>query len=499
VSPVNATLSDRIAEVVALARSQERTQWVAHVERLETADLPDLIACYATLGRQDRFLWSQGGSSNADLNGALAWGIGDETESTGTDRFADVRRWMQDVRSRIAFVGEARPRTAPTFFGGFGFEPESRGSEEWKAFPAARFILPAAILETSPEGARLVSIARVDPAATPESIEASLRARRDELFEPTAVEGAREASTASVERALERAPSAWPAGPEFNVRADRPHDVFKGQVELALDAFEKGDLEKVVLARSLSVEHDGVLDVPSFLGRLRELYPTCTLIAMGRGDDTFLAATPELLVRVSGSDVATAALAGSAPRGRHPEEDQAFGNGLLESEKERAEHRHVVDALREALQGNCATLDVPEAPVLRRLFGIQHLETAIVGTLRDEGETDVLALVDAMHPTPAVGGVPRPAAQSWLRGREGLDRGWYAAPIGWLDCEGGGDFRVALRSGLIRNGLRPIGERGASCARLFAGAGLVAGSEPAQELVETRIKLRALLAPLTEI
>lgn len=116
-----------------------------------------------------------------------------------------------------------------------------------------------------------------------------------------------------------------------------------------------------------------------------------------------------------------------------------------------------------------------------------------------ENSVDVLTLVEALHPTPAVGGVPAEAARRWLRRFEGLERGWYAAPVGWLDVDGGGDFRVALRSALIRNGLGPRGESGASRALLFAGAGVVRQSEPESELVETRIKLRALLAPLTEI
>ena len=231
----SAPIRDRIAEVVARARSEERTQWIAHVEAI---DARDPVACYARLGRQDRFLWSQGETKKY----ALAWGIGDETESTGVDRFADVRRWMRDVRSRIEFVGETRPANAPTFFGGFGFEPESRGGDEWKAFPAARFILPALIIEDAEEGARLVSIARVDPAASTDSVEADLLALRNDALasDPTA---AAHAAPPQGLRVLDGPPGSFRAGPEFNVRADRPHDVFCGQVELALEAFAKGDLE----------------------------------------------------------------------------------------------------------------------------------------------------------------------------------------------------------------------------------------------------------------
>lgn len=478
---------ETIAQVVDRARSEGRTRWIARV--VDDPSVADVLACplsgFAAAGREDRFFWEQGESG--DL--ALAVGLADEIESAGADRFADVRSWARDVATRIAWEGCERAPCCPSFFGGFGFEPTSRGSEDWKAFPAARFVLPGLIVSRIGGESSATLIARVEPGASVASVEEALGQRARCLASLAAAQPTADGDAVDLSRA-------WGDGPEFRVQADRPHAVFRAQVEEALAAFEDGELEKVVLARSLSVDHDGPIDVPDFLGRLRGLYPTCTLVAMGRGDDTFLAATPELLVRTRGDAVATAALAGSAPRGRHPEEDRSLGEALLASAKERAEHGHVVDAIRGVLEARTEHLDVPEAPVLRRLFGIQHLETSIEGRLRRE-DTDIVGLVEALHPTPAVGGVPAPAARDWLNRVEGLDRGWYASPIGWLDLEGGGDFRVALRSALIRNGAGDGGQ--GSRSLLFAGAGLVAGSVPAQELAETRIKLRALLAPLTEI
>jgi len=472
--------------VATRARERGRTHWIGRVVEGDVVErvLERRLECYAAADRADRFVFESG---SGEL--VLAFGLAHEIESAGVDRFADVRSWADDVRARLAWTGAPRSASAPTLFGGFGFEDESRGAEDWKGFPAARFVLPQIVVTRSEGEASAAFIARVEPGATASSIEAELDARvawlEHLVREPAAV------SRPTVEL---KAP--WNDGPEFRVRADRPHDVFCGQVDDALEAIGEGDLEKTVLARSLSVTHDGAIDVPAFLERLRALYPTCTLVAMGRGDDTFLAATPEMLVRVRGESVSTAALAGSAPRGRRPEEDRALGEALLASTKERAEHAHVVDAIRDVLSARTKELDVLAEPVLRPLFGIQHLETPIAGTLLEE-HADVLGLVSALHPTPAVGGVPAASARDWIRRVEGLDRGWYAAPIGWLDQRGGGDFRVALRSALIRNG---VGESGRSSrSLLFAGAGLVAGSEPEQELVETRIKLRALLAPLTEI
>ncbi len=491
---------DLVSIAVGRARESGQTRWVALAVDVDPGTpIEDALEFFSRAGKRDRFLWSRDVSSDF----SVCWGVVDEIESAGADRFRDVRSWCEGVRARIDWIGDSRPATTATFFGGFGFETESRGSAEWKAFPAARFVLPEVIVERRNGKARGVFIARVESSSSVTSVIRELLERRKEFEgsdrrEDPAIVGA---STAL--RSLPVSSSDWPAGPEYRVRSDRSHDTFRAQVRGALDAFERGPLSKVVLARSLTVDHDGDIDVPSFLGRLRSLYPTCTLIAMGRGEDTFLAATPETLVRVREGAVETAALAGSAPRGRHPEEDRALAYGLMSSAKERSEHAHVVDAIRAVLEQSCEAIEIPESPVLRPLFGIQHLETPIRGRLKRVSESargvDALDLVEALHPTPAVGGTPRVAAEDWLQRSEGLDRGWYAGPIGWLDSQGGGDFRVALRSGLIRNGLGESDRSGASRVRLFAGAGIVEGSDPEQELVETRIKLRALLAPLTEI
>jgi isochorismate synthase len=373
--------------------------------------------------------------------------------------------------------------------------------------------MPAILAERRGQESRWVLFARIEPGVSTESVESTLASRLEEVLTPPRVGAGLEVldadSEASEQAHVGSAETSgdWPPGPEYRVQSDRAHSVYRAQVRRALHEIEGGRLRKVVVARSLRVDHDGVLDVPAFLERLRPIYPSCTLVALGRGHDTFLAATPETLVRLEGTRVRTAALAGSAPRGRTPEEDRLLGDALLASPKDRAEHEHVVEAIRDVLGPLCGAIEVPGSPRLRGLFGIQHLETPIRGVLRSAGEdaasrpraADVLDLVAALHPTPAVGGVPGPCARDWLRRFEALDRGWYAAPIGWLDAEGGGDFRVALRSALVRNGLARDGASGGSRARLFAGAGIVAGSHPEQELVETRIKLRALLAPLTEI
>ena len=201
----------------------------------------------------------------------------------------------------------------------------------------------------------------------------------------------------------------------------------------------------------------------------------------------FLGATPECLVRLVEGRVETASVAGSAPRGRSPEEDLELGRQLRESKKEQAEHAFVVRALCDALAPHCDALEVRESPRLMRLQDIQHLETPITGQLR--ARRSILEVLGSVHPTPAIAGAPREAALEWLSLNENLDRGWYSGPIGFVDSEGGGEFYAALRSAVLRG----------NEARLFAGAGVVDGSDPESELRETRLKLRAMLAPLMEI
>jgi salicylate biosynthesis isochorismate synthase len=180
----------------------------------------------------------------------------------------------------------------------------------------------------------------------------------------------------------------------------------------------------------------------------------------------------------------TAALAGSTPRGATPDEDARLGQALLDDPKERAEHDYVVQAIREGLIDVSSRLVADAEPRLRRLANVQHLWTPVRAEVGRD--TSVLDIVARLHPTPAVGGFPRPAAMTLIREREQLDRGWYAGPIGWLNRAGEGEFVVGLRSALLR-------ER---TATLFAGCGIVAGSEPAAEFAELGWKLRPMLAAL---
>jgi isochorismate synthase len=264
--------------------------------------------------------------------------------------------------------------------------------------------------------------------------------------------------------------------------SDEPgRDAWHSAVGEVLEAIDRGEVEKVVLARRVRVVSERPIALPAVLRRLREGYPECTVFAYARGGACLLGATPERLVRLRRGQVAADPLAGSAPRGQDAAEDQRWAAALLADDKERREHSLVVRALAEALTPLCSTLDVPASPSLLRVSNVQHLHSPVRGLL--SSDYDVLDLVARLHPTPATGGWPVKGALDLIRGLEPFDRGWYAGPVGWVDGRGDGEFAVAIRSAVTSGRM----------ADLFAGCGIVAGSDPEREYAESALKLRAML------
>jgi menaquinone-specific isochorismate synthase len=248
----------------------------------------------------------------------------------------------------------------------------------------------------------------------------------------------------------------------------------------AIRRIEAGEIEKVVLARDVAVWSKAPFDRRVVLQRLHDRFPECFTFLV----DGLVGASPELLVRLRDRTVESLALAGSARRDPDPEEDWLVGKALLSSDKDRREHEAAAASVGAALGEVCRTLERDAEPWLLRLANVQHLATRFMGELGER--RPVLDLVDRLHPTAAVGGTPTAPAVEVIRRLEGMDRGRYAGPVGWLDHHGDGDWAIALR----------CAELSGARARLFAGAGIVAGSLPENELEETRLKLRAMMGVL---
>ncbi|MEX0658019.1 MAG: isochorismate synthase [Egibacteraceae bacterium] len=249
-------------------------------------------------------------------------------------------------------------------------------------------------------------------------------------------------------------------------------------VATATRRIDAGSLDKVVLARDQTVWSRTPFDPGRLVRRLAATFPDCYTFSV----DGLVGATPELLVRRTGPRVDSLVLAGTARRDRDPVADARLGEDLLVSRKERSEHRFAVASVADTLTPRCAQLTVGAEPTILRLANVQHLATRIRGTLAGPAWPTAFELAGALHPTAAVCGTPTDDALAVIRELEGMDRGRYAGPVGWVDAAGNGEFGIALRCAQLE------GAR----ARLFAGAGLVADSLPEEELEETRLKLRAM-------
>jgi isochorismate synthase len=280
---------------------------------------------------------------------------------------------------------------------------------------------------------------------------------------------------------LTPAPPPRPAGGGFRLRPALAPDVWIDIVALAVGRIRAGDLGKVVLAREVVVDAEQPIDRHAVLTRLRASFGSSHLYSV----DGFVGASPELLVSRHGHQVRSHPLAGTAPRTGDPATDARLAAGLLASAKDQAEHRVTIAMVHDTLLPWCSWLDWEAQPSIVTVANVQHLGSLVEGRLSSP-PPNVLTLVEALQPTPALGGHPRAAALALIAEIERLDRGPYGGAVGWVDADGNGEWAVAIR------GARIDGRR----ARLYAGNGIVADSDPALELAETQAKFQAMLSAI---
>jgi isochorismate synthase len=293
--------------------------------------------------------------------------------------------------------------------------------------------------------------------------------------------------------AQQRQAREWCRAAAFPAAGDAPlitesipsRGAWESSVATAVALIGQGMIAKVVLAREERLRAATPFSPISALHRLRAADAEATLFALQSGSDWFIGATPERLVRLDAGRVDVTCLAGSIDVGKSPAERWALAAKLLASDKDREEHEIVVRSTMTALEDTCHNVErLAGTPRIAVARSVQHLETPISGRLAAAGH--VLDLVERLHPTPAVGGFPRDRSLTMIRELERIERGWYAGPFGWFDGDGSGEFAVAIRSALLSG----------CTASIFAGCGIVAGSVPADEFAESRLKMRPMLAAL---
>ncbi len=388
-------------------------------------------------------------------------------EARGPGRFQDVaRRWRELTSSALSDPGDGPRGSGPVAVGGFAFAPEGGSAPPWRAFAPASLLVPEVALARRGDEVRLTLAALAHPDDDADELLARLVDRAGRLCQ----------------RPL---PLLDPDPAEHGrVVSAMPPEHYEGAVARAVERIRAGDLDKIVLAREVQVHAPSAHDAGAVFGVLRDAFRECHVFAVGRGPDTFLAASPELLVRREGLRAGTLALAGSTRRSADPAVDDHLGEQLLRSAKDREEQEIVTRRIVRALRTRSVWVTAAEEPVVARIANIQHLATPIRAQLREP--VSVVELAGLLHPTPAVGGEPLRAAAPLIPALEGLDRGWYAGPVGWTDENEDGEFCVALRCALLTGNV----------ARCYAGVGVVRDSDPAAELAETEMKLQALLPVL---
>jgi isochorismate synthase len=455
-----------VAAAIEKAVPRNKRTLISVSAEVDVAD--PCAAVFASRLASDRwFCWEQ-----PDRGFALAGlGVAHEAASRGEGRFGDVaEECLRTGWDAVVDEPAGLPAGAgPVWLGGFAFAPDGGDTSTWSSLAPGSLVLPELSLCRSGERTFLTLNAVVDPGAAAERLSAALGARLAGLHgeEPLPL--------------LDPHPTA-----HAQIRSARAPSEFEAAVEAATARIGAGGMSKVVLAREVIVSAAAAHDPAALFGAMRVQFPACFCFCCGTPEAAFIGASPELLVRRSGAGVSTVALAGSTRRSSDPAVDDHLGEQLLRSDKNRREQRIVVDRIVRSLRPHAVWVEAGAEPEIVKVANIQHLATPVIAQLADPHSA--IELAGMLHPTPAVGGEPWPEAAAAIAELEGMDRGWYAGPVGWMDATEDGEFCVALRSAVLRD----------REAHLFAGVGVVAGSEPAAELAETEVKLGALLPLLAE-
>ncbi len=390
-----------------------------------------------------------------------------ELNTEGKNRFGEAKEFIRNVSTNaIQFGDSENPFSGAHFFCSFSFFDQSL--HENSSFPSTSVFLPRWQVSRKANSCTIVANIfldqTLDPAQTSREIWQGFQAIRSVKYNV-------------IDLAIDP--------PNLLRKQDFSHiNHFKKSVLSALKLIQNNHFHKIVLAHALDVSSPIPLNLVLSLNRLRNLYSNCYIFSTNNCQgQTFIGASPERLVKIHHQQLETDALAGSAPRGKTAIDDAQFADRLLSNQKEIHEHQVVIDFITRHL-AELGLETQRSAARLLQLPNIQHLHTPICATV--PLHIHLLDVVAKLHPTPAVAGAPRELACNQIRHYEQFERSLYAAPIGWVDYQGNGEFAVGIRSAVL-DGCH---------ARLFAGAGIVAGSNPDKELAEVQLKLQALLAAL---
>ncbi|MFB1051429.1 isochorismate synthase MenF [Paraliobacillus sp. JSM ZJ581] len=452
------TLKPLLNEAYQTIREGTTARLVSITERIDAVD-PFSVFEHAKHIANNRFFWSSVAEE------FYLVGVGETKSFQATeDVYNQIeKQWTELIEQSIIYNDDRQGGTGPVAFGGFPFDQKEQLKGAWKDFTGSQFSIPTYLVVRNKASYYLTINVMIEPTDQIDELHEKVEKQIDELLSVLHLDQ----TQALVDKREEGNPSQWIE-----------------LVEKAMKKIKQGEVAKVVLAREMNIYFQSNPIITLALQQLAATQTSSFIFAYEQGGACFVGATPERLVRVEQEQLFSACIAGTAPRGKTESEDQRIANALLHDHKNREEHDYVVQMIKEAVSNSCTAVDIPDNPIIYSLKNLQHLYTPVTAKLKSN--YTILDVVKYLHPTPALGGLPREASMAFIRSFEPIERGWYGAPIGWFDTYQNGEFAVAIRSGLIRN----------KQATLFAGCGIVKESDPVAEYEETLIKFTPMLDAL---
>lgn len=442
--------------LATLQANQTDETVISFTEETEPVSLLSVFQAARNSGK-DRMFWSNHERTFSYVGiGVATKIIVDEVERYDTLE----KKWNELLKKAIIHDPYKMNGTGLLGIGGMSFDPKKSTTDLWAHFPSSQLTVPELfVVET--DGRYFMTMNQiVSKSSQAEAVENHFNQLQ------SIVQGVKPLQKTShqVVNKVEVDPNGW-----------------KQAVEDAVTAIINDKAKKIVMAREMKLNFDKEANIAHLIQKLLVMQANSYVFAMEHDGHCFLGATPERLVQVQGKQLLSACIAGTIPRGKTAEEDAQLGAALLNDNKNREEHDYVVQMIRDQISAYCKQVDMPAEPILHPLKNLQHLYTPVEATLKER--VSIFEIIRALHPTPALGGLPKEASLAFIRDNERLDRGWYGAPVGWLDSNQNGEFVVAIRSGLIRG----------TDASLFAGCGVMRDSDAEMEYEETNVKFLPML------
>ncbi|GAB2543872.1 isochorismate synthase [Gracilibacillus alcaliphilus] len=451
-------IDDVLQSAQKQAIQQSVPAFVSVTEQIEPID-PIVFFHAGSEFSNDRIFWS-----NADQQVELV-GIGQAIyyQDQAASYQAVKKQWLEAIQNSFIVNSFDNVKTGPIAFAGFPFDPEEQTKELWAKFAGSQLIVPTFLLTIEKGQYFVTTTTQVTHDSELDDLLKQLTEQKQQLLQSTQFP---------------------PKENQIILQHEVDPQQWKEMVQKATEEIAAEHVHKVVLARELQVEFSHSCSIAEIIAALKEVQDNNYVFAWEKDRTCFIGATPERLVKVDNNHVYSTCLAGTAPRGKTKREDRHLGEELLNDKKNLEEHQFVVDMIRKSVHSFAKYVNIPDKPVLYPLKNLQHLYTPVKAVL--EEDYTIVDIIEKLHPTPALCGFPRHNSLAFIRQFEQMERGWYGAPIGWMDSRFNGEFAVAIRSALVDD----------THASLFAGCGVLRDSDPHGEYQETAIKFTPMLDAL---